>query len=475
MSGEKRTPIQILQEDMRATRRQLYSIQKQRERLQQDLKQVRKEGQKEVKALKRQFEARSEKQEKAVQNLKSELKDMAVKHNQQLNEQRTAMLGSIGESEERTDEKIENLRAWTKDRLREQKREYRAIAQQQQKEINLLKRDIENINKREDNREQRARDYIVDLEILINAAEENLPDEARYNVSKRIERIQRQVEAAKHQLVEDSPQATIATVQAAHFELMDLEDEILRQEAEFEMTYRTVADSIGGLFTSVRNNRNIKLEEAAPEQEADYWTDGQYQNLEQEIEEIRSYIKNHKPELTIEELNDYLDQLEELNEQQEKLIEESVERIISSQMRAEMGDAVINTLRDQGYRIKNDECGYAEEDQRGAYLIKMSNVAGTEVVTIISPDEETHRNILSINTYGAEVYDEKVTQSRNLDIRKALKEAGIQLGETECNETGIEELYDVENLIRQGGKKLPRKVLKAARGLSSKSNHSSSE
>ena len=28
MSGEKRTPIQILQDDMRETRRQLYSIQK---------------------------------------------------------------------------------------------------------------------------------------------------------------------------------------------------------------------------------------------------------------------------------------------------------------------------------------------------------------------------------------------------------------------------------------------------------------
>ena len=310
------------------------------------------------------------------------------------------------------------------------------------------------------------------MELLIQSTNENLPHE-KYTPG-RLEKIKRQLEAAKQQLLEDVPSATIATVQTAHFALMDLEEEILRQETEFELTYRTVADSVGGLLSSVRNNRNIQLEDNAPEQEADYWTDGRYQELETQIDQIKSHIAQNKEKLSIEELTNYLEDLDQLNKSQEELIEEAVERIISSQIRAEMGDSVVLTMEKQGYRILNNECGYADEDQRGSYLVKMSNVNGTEVVTIISPEDETYQNIISINTYGDEIYDEKATKSRNLEIRKALKEAGLQLGETECNEKGIEELYDVENLIKKGGKSLPRKVLKSARGLSSNRDSSSS-
>jgi hypothetical protein len=465
MSGEKRTPIQILQDDMKENRQQLHNIKKQRENLQAELKKVQKQNKAEVSTLKNELDERSRKQEAAIGTLKSDMRDLATQHNRQMTEQRNAIMKELEDLEMRTDDKVENLRDWTRERLEEQRTEYRRISQEQQQQINVLKRDIEKINLREENREQRARDYIKDLEVLIQSVEDNLPHE-RY-ASGRLEKIKRQLSAARRQLNEDVPSATIATVQNAHFDLMDLEEEILRKETEYEMTYRTVADAVGGLLSSVRQNRNINLEEGGNAQEADYWTEGRYQDLEERIAEINGHINENRHLMSTDELNNYLDDLETLTSEQEKLVEEAVERIISSQLRAEMGDAVVETLGQQGYRIKNNECGYAEDDQRSSYMVKLSNVAGTEIVTVISPDEKTYENIISINTYGDEVYDEAATKRRSEDIRRALSQGGLQLGETQCNEQSISEFYDVENLIKKGGKKLPKKVLKTARGLSS--------
>ncbi|TVL99005.1 MAG: hypothetical protein CV087_19675 [Candidatus Brocadia sp. WS118] len=467
MSGEKRTPIQILQDDMRENRRQLHSIQKQREQLHAELKKVQKQNKAEVTTLKTQLNERSRKQEAAIGTLKSEMRDMATQHSRQMMEQRNAIMQELEDLEMRTDDKVENLRDWARERLEEQRTEYRRISQEQQLQINILKRDIEQINQREENREQRAKDYLADLEVLIRSAEENLPHE-RY-AQGRLDKIKRQLAAAQRQLNEDVPAATIATVQNAHFDLMDLEEEILRKETEYEMTYRTVADAVGGLLSAVRQNRNIHLEDSDNAQEADYWTEGRYLNLEERIAETKKHIEQNRHLLTVEELNRYLDDLEALTSEQEKLVEEAVERIISSQLRAEMGDTVVETLGRQGYRIKNNECGYSENDQRGSYMVKLSNVAGTEIVTVISPDEETYQNVISINTYGDEVYDEAATRKRSEDIRNALTQGGLQLGETQCNEQSISEFYDVENLIKKGGKKLPKQVLKTASGLASSS------
>lgn len=464
MSGEKRTPIQILQDEMRQNRQQLYSIQQQRDQLQQELNRVCNENAAQITGLRKELEQRDQKQAAVVGELKSDLRDMASRHNRQLTEQRNRLMKEMQEQETRTGQQIEDLRSWASNRLQEQRTEYRRISQEQQQQINSLKRDIENINRREDNREQRAREYLGDLELLIRATAENLPHE-RYTPG-RLQKITRQLDAARIQLQEDVPAAAIATVQAAHFDLMDLEEEIHCLETEYEMTYRTVADAVGALFASVRQNRQIRLEEDATVQEANYWTNGDYQKLEDRIGTIKEKLEQNKQQLTTPQLQALLDDLETLTKEQEGLITDAVERIISSQLRAEMGDVVIEKLEQQGYRIKNNECGYAENDQRSAYMIKLSNVADTEVVAVISPHEKTYQNILSINTYNEDVNDETAKRRRNADILTALREGGLQLGETQCNEQSIEEFYDVGNIIKEGGKKLPKQVLQKAASLS---------
>ncbi|PWV45829.1 hypothetical protein [Chitinophaga sp. S165] len=464
MSGEKRTPIQILQDQMLDNRRQLYDIQQQRDRLQQSLNNMQTENAAKYAALRTELEKRDQKMAAVANSLKSELRNQAAEHQQQMAQQRQQVLQEMQDLEVRVDQKVENLRNWTKGKLDEQRREYQRISQLQQQQINNLKIDIEQINRREEHREKRATVYLSDLEQLIQAADQYLPHQ-RFAPG-HLDKIKRQLEAARRQLREDVPAAAIATIQRAHFELMDLEEDIMNKEMEFEMTYRTVADAVGALFTAVRQNRQIKLENNATLQEADFWTNGRYQVLEDKIKAVREHIDQNQSTLTTVQLNNYLNDLEQFSREQETLVNEAVERIISSQLRAEIGDVVIEKLEAQGYRVQNGQRGYSTSDQREPYMIKLSNVLGTEIVTVISPNEKTYENTLSINTYNEEHMDDEGKRKRNTDLLVALREGGLHAGETICNDQGIHEFYDVENLIKQGSKKLPKQVVQQASDLS---------
>lgn len=471
MSGEKRTPIQILQDEMRDHRKQLYNIQSQRDQLQQELKKVRQENTSQVTVLQQQLEEQDQKQTQVLSSLKSDMRQAAEQHNRQLLEQRRLVLQEMQELESRSDQKVDNLRSWAKERLDEQRNEYNRIAQQQQGQINKLKQDIDQINQREEKRTKRASDYLSDLEILIQSTDKNFPHD-RFKPGG-LDKIRRQLLAARQQLNEDAPAATIATVQAAHFDLMDLESEVRDREAEFEITYRTVADAVGGLFASVRQNRHIQLEKDATLQEVNYWTQGRYQLLEDEVRDLKNHIDLHKDDLTTEALNAYLEDLETLTNKQEELVEEAVERIISSQLRAEMSDVVIAKLEQQGYQVKNDERGYEENDQRSAYMVKLHNLAGIEVVTVISPDKQTYQNVLSVNTYNEDRFDDAAKRRRNEDILAALGDGGLTLGTTVCNDQSIAAYYDVDNLIKQKEPKISKQVLQQASSLSSSGSQSS--
>lgn len=465
MSGEKRTPIQILQDEMRENRQQLYNVQKHREQLQRELSNVRQEHASQWTSLSVQMAERDQKQSAVVNSLQSDMREMCIRHSKQLSEQRKTLMNELYALESRTDKRIENVRSWASDQLEKQRGEYQRISQQQQKQINSIRQDIARINNREDNRENRAKVYLSDLELLIKFTDENLPHD-RYAPGG-LDKIKRQILAAKRQLSEDIPAATIATVQAAHFDLLDLQEEIQRKETEFEITYRTVADAIEALFNTVRHNRQIELEGSAVQNEADYWTQGRYKNLEERVQEIKDHIENDKDRLSTTELNSCLSELESLSQEQDRLIAEAVERIISSQLRAEMADIVIEKMEQQGFRIKNDERGYLQSDQRGPYIVKLANVAGTEIVTMISPEKKTYQNILSINTYNEDVYDDESRRLRNVDILQSLQEGGLKIGATQSYQNSVQEFYDVKSLIKKSGEKLPKQVLQRIKGLSS--------
>ncbi|NQU79070.1 hypothetical protein HQ545_04850 [Candidatus Woesearchaeota archaeon] len=70
---------------------------------------------------------------------------------------------------------------------------------------------------------------------------------------------------------------------------------------------------------------------------------------------------------------------------------------------------------------------------RNAYIAKVKNIPGSEVVTVISPVEgEFGKNSVSTHSYDETFVDEGTLQQRADEIVGALNEAGLQAEAPEC-------------------------------------------
>jgi len=244
--------------------------------------------------------------------------------------------------------------------------------------------------------------------------------------------------------------------------------EVQNASERFERIYSLSLENANALLNNVRKNRTLEMEEgdSSSKQEVDYWTDGRFSTLEQTVEEQLEQLKTQKEELNFENCEKALDYLGQFAHEQEQLINEAVERIVSSQVRAEMGDVVVNVLEDQGFSLSNDEVGYTENDQRKSYLFKLENRSGTKVVTVISPSEETYENVISINTYDG-FHDEAAERLRNREICQALSDSGLNPNETQCLPESVFEFKDVGSILKEDGKGIPQKALERTGMLNS--------
>ena len=137
-----------------------------------------------------------------------------------------------------------------------------------------------------------------------------------------LEKVRRQVEAAKAH-IENAPQTAIATGQQAYFDLVDLREEVLEKEAEFNLWLDNTLEAMRALFESIAQNRNITLkvdEDEVAEKEVDFWTRGAYQALEAQVEALKKELEDNRKTISLERIKEILAEVETLQKQQRDLL-----------------------------------------------------------------------------------------------------------------------------------------------------------
>ena len=83
-------------------------------------------------------------------------------------------------------------------------------------------------------------------------------------------------------------------------------------------------------------------------------------------------------------------------------------------------------------------------------MVKVKNIAGDEVVTVISPEQEFGVNSVSINSFSPSLVDENATQQNAKAIFDLLEEEGVKgKGNIECNQQARAEYQDMQK-VREG-------------------------
>lgn len=537
MSGEKRSPIEILRDDLSSMQRKVTNMNRINSNLQRALSSASQQRARDQRSFQQTLQAREASFSRSVNSLQSNMRSMEGRHldamrrqnnefgkrlqeqslahqsqllrekqeraaamqrqKQELEQQITHEVGQeraerqrqiqrlereiaaveselrteIGRVEQEFGQKLDlervqrqraisNLQEWTSGVLDRQREEYLSIAEAHEQEMATIREDMNQIFAKEAFNQQTAVAFIADLERQIQEANEHLPHQ-KFTPGQ-LEKVRRNAADARAEVAQRE-QAAMAGAKAAYFDLVDLREEIIRKEQEFNLWHQATLEMARSLFENVQTNRQVSVEEGEELVEVDYWTQGRFSDLEERIKGIKDELENDHEACSLEDIKQRMEDLKALAEEEQALIKEAVERVISSQLRAEMADVVVEALQKEGFTML--ESGYEKEDQRKVYLVKVANNAGTEIVAAVVPNDETNTNTLSINTRDERFFREELTQARFEDIKRLMEESGLHVGKTECFNEHIEGLYDVENILKREGQGIPKTVLEKARML----------
>ena len=477
MSGEKCKYVSIEQSELRRLRKQdsrLRSIQRD---LPERLNAARQQAQRELQQRLAPLEERARRQEQEAHRLRSNFKNLEQETNKRLQNQRQKFQATLKEAEARQQQSLKRESSRLKEAMQEgferQRAEYLKITRQQRQEYiqliadqdrkftvlveeekqerqrgqQILQEQIDVIQQREERRTQLAQDLLADLEVVWKSIDENYQHQ-RFAPG-RLEDLHRGLEIAHNNIQSGVSQAAIATTQQTYLDLVDLRIELEQKEQEWLLLYNAALEDLRNLITEVQANRKCEVEvgqgnEAERfELEVNYWTNGSLSQYEQELSQLETQLKEGESTLKTEQLKDLGEKIVSLEPRLGEIVEQAKLAILSSQLRAEIADRVVEVMSEIGYSLEDSV--YEGADQRAAYVVKVKNIAGDEVVTIVSPEKEFGTNSISINTFSEKLIDETATQQNAGAIFSALEQEGIQgSGELQCRKAAQQSYRDLE-------------------------------
>jgi hypothetical protein len=450
MSAEKRSYVSPEEQELQRLRRQESRLRSLQEDLPEQMNAIREQSRQELQQRMKPLEERAQRQEKENQKLKSNLKDLEVNTKKNLQKQQQEFQASIANV--KTEQK--NQRAEYLNLIDQQNQKFEQYKQEQrnfQKEVNQKIKEFEADQQR---KAELAENFLADLETIYN----NIDREYQHQrfAPGRLEDLKRGVDLARNNFQNGVTEAAIAQAQETYLHLADLRLELIQKEQEWELLYNAALSDVQSLITEAQGNRKCEVavgagEEAGEEQkfklEVDYWVEGRLTAYEEQLQGIATQLENGEKTLSTAEVKQIGEKIKQLEPSLEQLVEEAKLNIISSQLRVEIADGVVEALSAAGFTLENPEqnATYEGNDQRGRYVVKVKNVAGDEVVTVITPEQEFGKNSVSINTFSETVIDEKATQQNAKAVFDLLAEEGIQaIGQLECENNSRQDYQNLQ-------------------------------
>lgn len=224
-----------------------------------------------------------------------------------------------------------------------------------------------------------------------------------------------------------------------------------KQQYELEqLEAQGLAAQLKNRMQSVRENVHYG-EKTTDLVDLDYWTDGKFKLLEEEIDRIVSGMeeKRYDPDYGIEELRADTRRLAEIDQIQLNLVQDALEKSNLSEAREEMAQVVTRILAEQyGYTdvIGN---GFDMGDLRECYIVRLRrHTDGAQIEILINPGVLNGENVLYFRIDNATYLDQQVMDGINEEIENELRTYGIRIFDKQgCQPETLEEFNPTKPLV----------------------------
>jgi hypothetical protein len=425
MSGRKRTYVSVDQSELYNLMEQESTLRTIHNDFPQRLDQIRQEANQEFTERMRPLESRLKQSENMVGELKSELANTEREIYQHLNSQQRDFRNQI---EAQRGEYLNLIEA--------QGQRFGAALQTErqarQRAVNNLQGQINKVVSEAMQKKEIAASFVSDLRSIVFETRK-MPHE-RFAPG-RLDSIERHVEDAGR-TVQTMPEAALSTAQAAYWDMVDLRDEVLAKEREFTLLYQAALVEAKTILEQARAHRKYAIEFGEGKNltvldlEVDHWTKGKLTEFEEKVLSLERKLSSGEYTLSTDDVKEMRHRLDDLKPEIVAIVEMARANILSSQLRCNIAEVAGQALAAQGFAV--EDSAYEGEDERNAYVLKVKNIAGSEVVTVIAPvEDEMGKNEVSINSYDATFLDEITLQNRADEIAGSMKDVGLQVGSPE--------------------------------------------
>lgn len=275
--------------------------------------------------------------------------------------------------------------------------------------------------------------------------------------------------------IDSLPDAAACAVLNTEFNnLLTLDADIEQKKMEYETKHLLTLKAVEEVLARMNENRKTvsltdgngnvikKADGEIALIELDFWTEGKYGELEKDLETIKERVTRglHDTSFTVDDLDEALQRIQEIDQQQNELVIESIKSGNASQIRAETADVIVDHL--EGQRFQVVERGYENSDARNAYLVKL-NDGTSEIVVVVNP-ESNEENLVIRRTIDTDLSEPSLIRM-NEDIDKVLREIGLSTQGGCCQKSdpngnqAWREIYDMDVL----GQEIPLEIKVRAR------------
>lgn len=448
MSCQSVTYVSVDEKTLQRLKEQESQLQALNNDLPERLDALRRQADQEMRKRLAPIEKRQREYENTANNLQSELGTLERETQQRLARQDREFMGRL---QEQRGEYISLIK--------EQDRRYTTMVEEEKqarhKAVNQLQSQISSIAADASRKNNIARSFVVDLTKILEATD-RLPHH-RFAPGE-MDKVTRHVNDARRSLDKGMADASLVTAQSAYWDLADLRLLVMEKERDFMLIYQAAIQTARELLEEALSNRTHQLvveegiEKSFHELDVDHWTRGELSTLEKELRNLEQRLTDGYETLSIEETRDLLQDVESLKARPSEIVEHAQQNILASQMRCNIAELAAEALTPEGFNIM--DAAYDENDERNTYVVKVRNIAGTEVVMVITPvTGEISKNEISIHTHEVTYVDEAVLAQRALEIADILRHHGLVATQPETLGHAEPSCFDIDAVRRDGLKK----------------------
>ncbi|MFI5548731.1 hypothetical protein [Streptomyces sp. NPDC051738] len=438
MSGRKR--IQIDQSEWHRLQRKAAQLRDVRRNIPRLFDDVREQTRADIDRAFSSLETRQRRQNEAVDRLSDRTRQLEADTTRRLREQADRLQQDLrdtaGRIEQDTRQRLEQQRRETERAIAAERAERRAELAPLVEEIDAFKRDRARA-------EDTVRTWLKDARTMADLVDGELPHD-RYAPG-RLDRLRRRITTAEGNVADGRFDAALAVAQETFHELSELRVDIEQRELERCLAQQEAIEALVRVETLAEGNRQRPV--VGPDDETVagytldvvYWARDEYDLVRQDTD--RALTRARDPQTAVEELRALRD---EEAPRLERSLGEAVERAgmrqLTSQIRVNLADVVAGTLADIAfYDLVEEESGYVNGDVRGAFRVRLRNMAsGNEItVEIEQADKDSDQCVIRVVSHDHDVTAEAELLHRADSVYQALREQRLPVGQEQGVPVGL--------------------------------------